>query len=112
MLTLLKSEWKAVLFGVMALAIIGGFLYIKAVRAENSELRLIHETNAATIDRLNQELESNRKALIARQLESEELAKQRDEAMTELERLYENDQEANDWGNSVIPDAVYNRLRQ
>jgi hypothetical protein len=112
MMALLVKHWKFALIGASALALAVGFLYVRSLRAENVRLAEAAEVQRVTISRLSDDLEANRRALVLRQAESEQLARERQESVKALEAIYERDKDACDWSVGVIPDSVYVGLCQ
>ncbi|MDR0620731.1 MAG: hypothetical protein LBJ61_02480 [Deltaproteobacteria bacterium] len=110
MLSLLKTFWKPALVGVVALAFVLGVFYVKAMRAENQRLAETVRLSQAALAQATYDLRANRLALERRQDENYRLAEEKREAITALEKVYENDEEACDWSAGVIPDGVYSRL--
>jgi hypothetical protein len=109
-LTILKASWKPALIGLAAVLALGGLLYVRALRADNARLAAEAAMSAAAADRTLGALMAGQKALAQRQAENEKLAGERDEALAELEKLYETDNEACDWAAGRVPNSVFDRL--
>jgi hypothetical protein len=109
---LLRTFWKPALIGLAILAAAMAFLYVKSLRSDNARLAEEAARNQAAVARMAEDLRANQRALELRRAESELLAKQRQEAVTSLEKIYETDKEACDWSAGLIPDGVYDRLCQ
>ena len=110
MLALLIKYWKPALIGLAGLVLALGLMYVKALRSDNARLAESARLSQAAAAKLTEDLEANRRALELRQAESAHLAKEKEDAVKALEAIYENDEEACDWGAGVIPDGVYARL--
>ena len=105
----LKSKLIA---GAAALLIIGGgFLYIKSLKAENARLEQVAVYAQAEAASLKDELTANHAALAKREAEKALLAAETETLKTELEAIYENDNEAKTWASDNIPNSILARLR-
>jgi uncharacterized membrane protein len=109
-MALFLKYWKFAALGLMAIVLAVGLMYVKALRSDNARLAESARQSQAAAARLAEDLEANRLALEQRQAETARLAEEKREAITALEKVYENDEEACDWGAGVIPDGVYSRL--
>ncbi|MDR1295857.1 MAG: hypothetical protein LBO05_00455 [Deltaproteobacteria bacterium] len=85
------------------------FLFIN-IRKENQYLKYQQLIDKTVITGLSEGLKQNNEALKQRQIESEELNNRYNELHSELESLYDS-QENIDWSNTSIPDSIYMRLR-
>jgi hypothetical protein len=110
--SVLKSEWKTGLFFLLAGLIFAGFLYVRALKADNAALALAQAVNQETIESLQANIQANQAALKARQEDVNKLAEEKKAAIAKLEELYESSQVACDWGNSPIPGDISDFLRQ
>jgi predicted nucleic acid-binding Zn-ribbon protein len=108
----IKSEWKPFLILACGLLIVFVLSYIQTLRTENEKLSQENQTATATIHQLMVDVEYNRKALTQRQEETNRLAQEKSQLQADLEDIYATNKEACDWGNSTIPDSIYNKLCQ
>ena len=93
-------------------AILGGLFYVNHLRAANKELKrqaAIYETQ---ISGLTKNLKNQAEALKAREIESARLTAETNELKGRLDDIYKNDPLAAAWAVGLMPDAVFNSLRQ
>ena len=109
-LTFIKREWRTLAMALAAVIVLGGFMYMKSLRADNARLRQDNQIAQAAVTRLTEDLAANRKALAIREAESARLAKEHQDARAGLRSAYETDQEACDWAAERMPDSVFSQL--
>jgi multidrug resistance efflux pump len=110
--SVLKSEWKTWLFFLLAGIVFAGFLYVRALRAENAALELAQAVSQQTIESLQANIQASQAALKARQETVNQLAEEKKAAINKLEELYASSQVACQWGDSPIPGDISDFLRQ
>jgi Tfp pilus assembly protein PilN len=110
--SVLKQEWKTGLFFLLAGLLFAGFLYVRALKADNAALAQAQAVSQETIESLRGNLLASHAALKARQETVNQLAEEKKTAMAKLEELYASSQEACQWGDSPIPGDISDFLRQ
>jgi hypothetical protein len=104
------SNWRAVLVGSAILALIALGFYFKHLQSENERLTKEMYTAQALVARLNADLLAGQAALRKRDMEARVLAKEKTEALAELEKAYGESEEACKWSEEKIPDSVFKEL--
>jgi hypothetical protein len=108
----LKTYWKPIVIGLVAVGAVVGYFYIQGLQAENARLTEEASQDKAAISRLTADLVANQKALAQREADSAKLANETAQKKDTLEKLYKESEEACAWSAGVIPDEVYSQLCQ
>jgi hypothetical protein len=105
--TFLLANWKALAMAFIGAGCLALAAYAWALRAENRGLEASLARSEARLASLSHALATNQAALSARIEAAQALAKEKDEIITNLRKLYETDEEACNWGDARVPDSVY-----
>jgi hypothetical protein len=111
-MTFLLANWRWILAGAAALGLVAFGLYVHRLRSENLELTDKLARMEAHVASLSRSLVVNQAALSARTKEADALAREKNQALAELRKLYETDPEACSWANARVPDSVLSQLCQ
>jgi hypothetical protein len=104
--------WKQMLIFIGVLGIISFCLYVQDLRTDKARLQEEAESYQALISKLIADLAANQQALKTRALEIENLSREKDKAMAELESVYKADPNACDWRDVKIPESIQELLKK
>jgi hypothetical protein len=96
--------------GLGAVLLVGGYLYVRSLKAEMRGLEAQLAYNQATVKSLTLSVQANQKALEIRARETQALAREKDAALAALREVYKTDAEACAWSEEKIPDSVLEAL--
>jgi Ran GTPase-activating protein (RanGAP) involved in mRNA processing and transport len=118
-LHILLSNWKTVAIVLVGVTLLTLGVYIKLLKsditvleADNKQLTESLTLATTAIDKFKKEQVNNLADLNKRENELKELVKENNEIKEHLERVYEDDKEACNWGSEPVPDAVLKLLCQ
>ena len=109
-LAIIKKDWKTWLGLGLVVLLIFGYLHVKSLKADNARLKQENQIHQAAVVSLTEDLMANKRALETREAESRKLAQEHEAVLAELERVYESDLEACEWGAEKLPDGIYSAL--
>jgi hypothetical protein len=108
----LKSslKWQALILAMAALVFF--YLSYTGLIERNAVLTRDLSNSTAGVKQLSGNIKDNFLALQAREEIISQLTEDRDNAIKELESLYQADKDSGDWAGAIVPGGVINRLRQ
>lgn len=107
------TTWTKIKISVSILAILiisGLVLYSRSLANTNSTLSQTNQQLQANVTSLEASLVANTQALLVREVTIARLSEEQELTLSEMEVIYETNEDAADWGNTNIPDAIYNSL--
>jgi uncharacterized membrane protein YdfJ with MMPL/SSD domain len=112
MIKSLISNWRWWTILGLAGVLIFLWLRVQALEEQNDRLAAVVKSSEVVIATQRDQLDANQTALRQHQEDLSKLDEDHQATLADLRRLYDEDQESNDWGSTPIPRAIIDQLRQ